>query len=137
MDKCLFCKIIAGDIPADSVYENEHVLAFLDILPTTAGHILVVPKKHYENIHDTPEEIMCNIITTVKRLSSVIEKVMDAKGINVHMNNKPAAGQVIFHTHMHIIPRYNNDKLKLWRGKPYKEGEKEIILKLIRKAQKT
>lgn len=131
MDKCLFCKIIAGEIPTDKIYENEYVFAFLDILPTTHGHTLVAPKKHYENIHDTPQEIMCEIIAVAKKLSSVIEKAMDAQGTNVYMNNRPAAGQVIFHTHMHIIPRYDNDELKLWRGKPYKGNEKEKIMKKI------
>lgn len=132
MNECLFCKIIAGDIPADRMYENEHVFAFLDILPTTKGHTLVVPKKHYQNIHDTPERVMCNIIATAKLLSSVIEKVMGAQGINIHMNNGSVSGQVVFHTHMHIIPRYDNDGLKLWRGEPYKEGEEKEILKQIK-----
>ena len=132
MNDCIFCKIISGSIPSSKIYEDDTTFVFLDIRPTNRGHALVIPKEHYKNIFDTPEETMCALIKTSKKIASGVKSAVGADGINVYMNNDPAAGQVVFHTHIHIIPRFEKDGLKLWRGAPYKEGEEEKILKLIK-----
>ena len=132
MQDCVFCKIVKGEIPAHKVYEDETTLAFLDITPVNIGHTLVIPKKHYVNIYETPEEIMMHIMRTVKKISHAVKIGLKADGINVTMNNDPAAGQVVFHAHIHIIPRHANDGFGAWQGKrSYKEGEKEVIVEKI------
>jgi len=132
MENCIFCKIIKGEIPSDKVYEDEATLAFLDISPVNIGHTLVIPKKHYVNIYETPEDVMMHLMKTVKKVSHGIKDGLKADGINVAMNNDPAAGQVVFHSHIHVIPRHANDGFGPWQGKRlYKEGEKETITKKI------
>ncbi|MCX6752672.1 MAG: HIT family protein [Candidatus Nomurabacteria bacterium] len=132
MDNCIFCKIIKGEIPAHKVYEDKTTLAFLDISPVNIGHTLVIPKEHYINIYETPENIMMDMMKTVKKISHAIKKGLDADGINVAMNNEGAAGQVVFHSHIHVIPRIKNDGFGLWHGKrPYKKGEEEMAVKKI------
>ncbi len=133
MNDCLFCKIISGDVSASKVYEDERALAFLDIAPTNRGHTLVVPKEHHRNIFDTPPETMCHMMKTSKRVAELVRQATGAGGVNVYMNNEPAAGQVIFHAHIHIIPRFEDDELKLWKGGTYAEGEMEIVAEKIKK----
>lgn len=113
---CLFCKIIAGEIPAQKVYENDTVLAFLDIHPVNIGHTLVIPKTHHTNLYETPDETLAQVMTVVKKISVVIKSSLNADGINIEMNNDPVAGQIIFHTHIHIIPRFDGDGFKHWHG---------------------
>jgi len=135
MEDCIFCKIVKKEIPASVVYEDADTLAFLDIAPVNVGHSLVIPKKHYVNIYETPEETLIEMMKAVKKLSHAIKNGLSADGINVTMNNDPAAGQVVFHSHIHIIPRVANDGFGLWHGKkPYQEGEKEVVLKKITSA---
>ena len=131
MNDCIFCKVISGDIPSSKIYEDEETFAFLDIRPTNKGHILVVPKEHYNNIFDAPDDVMCALIKTSKKMALVVKQALNARGVNVYMNNESGAGQVVFHTHIHIIPRFERDGLKLWSGSPYKEGEAEEIMKKI------
>ena len=113
---CLFCKIIAGEIPSDKVYEDDTVFAFLDLHPLNIGHTLVVPKAHAANLYDTPDETLSNIATVIKKLSIAIKSTQSADGINIEMNNDPAAGQIIFHAHIHIIPRFSGDGFIHWNG---------------------
>lgn len=128
---CIFCKIVKGEIPSTKVYENEHVLGFLDIAPVNIGHSLVIPKQHYENIYEAPEEIMCEMMKAAKKVAIAV-KNLPADGVNVTMNNDRHAGQVIFHAHIHVIPRYKEDNFGLWKGeRGYNEGEKEEIAKKI------
>jgi histidine triad (HIT) family protein len=131
MDSCIFCKIVKGEIPSSKVYEDDDVLAFLDIAPVNIGHTLVIPKGHFENILKTPEETMVHMMKVVKKVSHGLD-VLKPDGININMNNKSAAGQVVFHSHIHVIPRYEGDGFGLWHGKrPYKEGEaKEVAEKI-------
>lgn len=132
---CIFCKIVKGDIQSHKVYEDEATFAFLDISPINIGHVLVVPKAHYVNIYETPEKIMVQMMKTVKKISYAIKTGLKADGINVSMNNDPAAGQIIFHAHIHIIPRTKDDGFHHWKGKkPYQEGEKEVVAKKITSA---
>lgn len=129
---CIFCKIIAGEIPSYKVYEDENILAFLDINPVNPGHTLVVPKKHVFNIEETGEEILCQIIKTVKKVGWSLKKNLTAPGYNVQVNNESAAGQIVPHLHFHVVPRLENDGLKLWPQKKYQAGEAEEILKKIK-----
>jgi len=133
MNDCLFCKIVSGEIPCNKIYEDENFLAFLDINPVNKGHILVIPKKHSKNILEIDSKTIENLIVVVKKLSKKIKKTLKADGINIIINNELEAGQIIFHTHVHIIPRFAGDNLKHWPGKKYKEGEAEIITKKLKK----
>lgn len=129
---CLFCKIIAKEIPAEMVSENEHASAFLDIRPNNAGHTLVVPKMHYRNILDMPESVWLEVMRMAHYLAPKIKEAVGADGINLAMNNEPAAHQIIFHAHVHIIPRIEGDPHKPWTGTPYKDGEAKDVAQKIR-----
>lgn len=129
---CIFCKIIRGELPSVKVYEDEKILAFLDISPVNPGHTLVVPKEHFENILDTPEETLSELITAVKKLAPAVMKGSGAPAFNLGVNNGSEAGQVVQHTHFHVMPRYQGDGYKLWGSKPYGAGEMENIGEKIR-----
>ena len=133
MEDCIFCKIAKGEIPHNKVYEDDHTVAFLDISPATpkGGHILVIPKKHYELITDVPDKELNSIISIIKKLSAVLLKLYP--GLNIIQNNKKVAGQAVPHTHFHLIPRYEGDNIKInyWETHKYKPGEdKEIADKI-------
>jgi histidine triad (HIT) family protein len=100
----VFCKIIAKQAPACFVYEDDLVAAFLTNRPVNEGHTLVVPKKHYENIYEMPDDLLGHLIVVVKRISTAVRDATQAEGIRVVQNNGWAAGQVIFHYHVHVIP---------------------------------
>lgn len=127
MDNCIFCKIVKGDIPSHKVYEDAHVLAFLDIRPVNPGHTLVIPKDHFENIYTLPDEVMARISLAVKQVAIAVKQGVEADGVNIGMNNEAAAGQVVFHAHIHVIPRVESDGLHLWPQKDYKEGEAAVV----------
>jgi len=116
MNDCLFCKIIAGEIPAKKVYEDDNFFAFLDINPVNLGHTLVVPKQHFVNIFDIPETTTTQIGPVIKKLAQAVKDGTQADGVNIVINNETAAGQIIFHAHVHIIPRYLNDGFQHWKG---------------------
>jgi histidine triad (HIT) family protein len=103
-ESCIFCKIVQKEAPASIIYEDEKVVAFLSIQPINVGHTLVVPKAHYENINDITEEEVSHLYKIVKKLAPAVKKAVDAEGIRIVQNNGEAAGQVIFHLHVHIIP---------------------------------
>ncbi len=124
---CLFCRIVAGEIPSEKVYEDEHTLAFLDIHPINGGHTLVVPKDHHANISDTPKETFARVMETVRTLTPKIARAVGAHGMNIHINSDVAAGQVIFHLHVHIIPRFDGDGYLQWHGNPYQDGKIKTI----------
>ncbi len=130
---CIFCKIVEGGLPAYKVYEDSNVVAFLDIFPIHPGHTLVVPKKHYVDIFDTPDSELQNVIAAAKKISPAVMKATKADGINIGMNNKLASGQVVMHTHLHVIPRYKDDGLKTWPQRPYNnDAEKEHVAAAIK-----
>ncbi len=108
---CIFCKIVNGEIPSYKVYEDDNFLAFLDISQATIGHTLVVPKKHYENIFELPEDI--NIYSIVIKLAKALKDALNVEGINILNNNGATAGQTVNHYHIHLIPRYNNDNFQI------------------------
>lgn len=134
MESCIFCKIVRGEIPSYKVYEDEDVLAFLDIRPVNPGHTLVIPKDHFENIYTLPDETIARLSLAIKKVAIAVKHGVDADGINLSMNNEAPAGQVIFHAHIHIIPRTNDDGLKLWPQHDYKEHEARDVADQIRKA---
>ena len=108
-ESCIFCKIAQKEAPTNTVYEDEKVVAFMSIQPINAGHTLVIPKKHYENIYEIPEEEVTYLYRIVKKLAHAVKKAVNAEGIRIVQNNGEAAGQVIFHLHVHIIP-LNKDR---------------------------
>ena len=128
---CIFCKIVKGEIPCSKIYEDEHTLAFLDIMPINKGHTLVIPKKHYKNIFDIPEEELCEVMKAVKKIAPAIQDAANADGVNITSNNEEAAGQVVMHSHTHIIPRFKDDGLKHWSSGEYGEKEADEYQKKI------
>lgn len=133
LNDCAFCDIVTGTIPCEKIYEDEHALAFLDIHPINRGHALVIPKKHTTSIYDIGREDFKYLMGIVHALAPRIGRAVEADGINVGMNNDRAAGQLVFHAHIHIIPRFDNDGFKHWYGIPYVEGEIGKVGELIRK----
>ena len=134
MDDCIFCKIVEGSIPSEKVYEDEQVLAFLDITPVNKGHTLVIPKTHHENIYALPDSALDAMMHTVRDLAPRIKHATNADGINVIVNNEGAAGQIIFHIHCHIIPRFTEDGFRHWKGVAYDPGEQQEMGSRIRAA---
>lgn len=137
MAECVFCQIAEGKIPALKIYENEDLLAFLDISPLSDGHTLVIPKKHFERLDELPEDLACKIARILPKLSKAIVKATGAKGYNILQNNGKVAGQQVMHVHFHIIPRDEADGLGYrWLAKKYPEGKDKAIQEKILSALK-
>jgi histidine triad (HIT) family protein len=132
MEETIFSKIIKRELPADIVYENEYVVAFLDISPINPGGTLVVPKKWSRNILDIDRESWAHVMEAVRILAPAVKEAMHAKGLNIIMNNEPVGNQIIFHSHVHIIPRHEGDKGIDTHGTPYREGEQARVAEAIR-----
>ncbi len=132
MQDCIFCKIIAGDIPAQKIYEDQWTLAFLDITPANPGHVLVIPKRHYETILDVEDDDLMHLIKVVKRIGKIVQETTSAVGFNIGQNNGEAAGQSVFHAHWHVIPRHNKDEFGHWPRGSYSEGEIEVMAEELR-----
>ena len=112
MDNCIFCKIISGEIPSSKVYEDDKVLAFLDISQATKGHTLVIPKEHVRNILEMSAETAETVFSRVPKIARAVQKATRAIGMNILNNNEEVAGQTVFHAHVHLIPRYDtNDEV--------------------------
>ncbi len=109
MTDCVFCKIIAGDIPAFKVYENDDTIAFMDINPLHPGHVLVIPREHSANVYEVSDEAIAAAARTARRVALAVNAVVDPDGLNVLQCNGPAAGQSVFHFHMHVLPRRLDD----------------------------
>jgi histidine triad (HIT) family protein len=132
---CVFCKVVAGQIPATRVYEDDDVLAFLDIGPISEGHTLVIPKRHYEKLEDCPAEVLKNLIAPLGKVAGAVKEAAAADGYNVLCNVGKAAGQLVGHIHFHIIPRKAGDGVfAKWPSRKYPEGGAEqIAAKIIEK----
>ncbi len=128
---CIFCRIIAGEIPSYKVYEDENVLAFLDINPVSEGHILVVPKKHYERITEMSEEELKNFFASVQKVAKLVENKL-SKDYNIVINHGKLAGQVINHVHVHIIPRKGNEEVFSWKTHQLTEEEAKKVIEKIK-----
>ena len=116
---CIFCKIVRGEIPCSKVFETETVLAFLDIAPVNKGHTLVIPKAHCADIWDLPASLGPDLLDAIRRVGQGLKDGLGASGVNLGMNNGAAAGQVVFHAHWHLIPRFEGDGLSMWPQKSY------------------
>ncbi len=128
----IFAKIISREIPAYFVYEDEHTVAFLDIHPSNPGHTLVVPKKLSRNLFDIDEESLTHLMLAVQKVARGVKEGMQADGVNIAMNNEPDAGQIVFHTHVHVIPRFKDDGFKHFPQGEYKPGEAETVAEKIK-----
>jgi len=131
MEETIFSKIIRHEIPADIVYEDNDVIAFLDIRPNQPGHTLVVPKTYARNIFDINESEWTTLTEAVRKIAPAVKEAMHADGVNISMNNESAAGQIVFHAHIHIIPRFDRDS-GYSGGASYKPGEASEIASAIR-----
>lgn len=131
---CIFCKIIDGQIPCVKLFENDHVLAFLDVGPVSEGHTLIVPKKHSLNVDQTDPVTMAEIAKVIPGVAGAVKTAMEADGYNVLCNNGTAAGQVVEHVHVHVIPRKSNDAVfSKWPSFQYPDGKADEIAEKIRK----
>jgi len=133
MDDCLFCKIVKGEIPSYKVYEDKEFIAFLDIGPINKGHTLIVPKKHSETFMHMNEDELGKVMHVIQKIANAIMKATKADGFNLMLNNQKAAGQVIGHTHFHIIPRFHGDGFKHWAQGKYKKNEAVKITNEIKR----
>lgn len=131
-DKTLFQKIQDREIPAEIVYEDDHTVAFLDIRPVADGHTLVICKTPHKNALETPDEDLMRIMATIKKVARAQMEGLGAQGVNIIFNNEAAAGQVVFHTHGHVIPRFDGDGLNPWKQREYKDDARmqEVANKL-------
>ncbi len=133
MPDCIFCQIIEGKLPCAKVYEDDLVISFLDINPVNTGHTLVVPKKHYVSLFDTPPDLLQACIEVSQKVARAVFKGTGASGLNIIQNNFRSAGQLIDHIHFHLVPRNMHDGFfTSWPGKPYPSGELEKTLKKIK-----
>jgi histidine triad (HIT) family protein len=131
---CIFCQIASSKIETQTkIFENDYAFVFLSTGPINPGHALVIPKGHYENIYEIPDEILKQISVVTKKTAMAVKDATQADGINVNMNNEKASGQAVFHAHWHIIPRYYGDGYKSWENdKKYKIGEAEELAEKIK-----
>jgi histidine triad (HIT) family protein len=127
-EDCLFCKIVAGEIPAQKIDEDEHTIAFMDISPWTRGHALVIPREHTPNLYEIPDDELARTAAAAKRLARRMKERLGCDGINLINSCEPAAWQTVFHFHIHVIPRYEDDPLRL-PTRP-EEGDPEEIAKV-------
>ena len=116
---CIFCRIASGEIPCAKVYEDEHVLAFLDLAPVHPGHTLVIPKTHHKDMLEVPAELGTAVFAALRKVAAAVLEATGAQGFNVMQNNRLAAGQTVFHIHWHIIPRFDDDGLNMWEQGSY------------------
>jgi histidine triad (HIT) family protein len=134
MEDCVFCKIIDGKIPSAKVYEDKSIICFLDIMPANKGHCLVVPKKHYETLLDIPEEEIENLMKAVKKVTKALSLSIGSGSYNIIWNNGKVAGQLVNHAHIHIIPRFKGDRLRItWSHKKYAQEEMKETQEKIKK----
>ena len=119
-NNCIFCKIANGEIPSRTLKENDMFRVVLDVAPATKGHALILPKEHYRNLYDLPENIAAEAIKLAKETALEMKEKLNCDGVNIVQNNEETAGQTVFHFHMHIIPRYKDDKQAIgWKpGQP-------------------
>jgi len=130
---CVFCKMVTGEIPVTKIYEDEAVLAFLDIGPVSDGHTLVIPKQHFERLHDCPTDVLAAIGPKIGTIAKAVVAGTEAEGYNVLCNNGRAAGQLVGHVHFHIIPRNSGDGIfNRWPAYEYPDNKIEALAEKIR-----
>ena len=129
MSDCIFCKLAGGEIPTATLYEDDDFRVILDAGPATKGHCLILPKEHYADLYEIPEDLLMKAAVLAKKITIKMTRAMNCDGFNIVQNNKPAAGQTVFHFHIHLIPRYTDDRQNiLWKpGELTPEAAKEIL----------
>ncbi|MBO5461096.1 MAG: HIT family protein [Ruminococcus sp.] len=131
---CIFCKIAAGEIPSATLYEDEDFRVILDLGPASKGHALILPKEHYRNLYDIDDAVAAKALVLAKKMVNTLKDVLGCDGYNIVQNNEQVAGQTVFHFHMHLIPRYENDNVGLgWHVGELTEADKEEILSKLNK----
>lgn len=127
-DNCIFCKIANGEIPSKTIYEDEEFRVILDLGPAAKGHALILPKNHFANLYELPDETAAKVMLLAKKMAGQITEKLHCDGFNLVQNNGEVAGQTVFHFHMHLIPRYEDDNQKIgWKpGEPTQEELEEI-----------
>ena len=131
---CIFCRIISGEIPSTTIYENSKFKVIMDIAPANKGHVLILPKEHYDNIYDIDTATAGELFELAVMTARALKSVLDCDGMNILQNNGTVAGQTVFHFHMHIIPRYEGDTVNIgWKELIYEDGEMEQLREAIRK----
>lgn len=132
MSDCIFCKIINGEIPSSTVFENDEFKVILDRFPSGEGHVLIIPKNHVANIFEIDEEQAGRLFTLAVKVSKVMKEVFGFENMNVLQNNGAVAGQSVFHFHMHLIPRYENDSINIkWNPTEPTDDEIEAVRKKL------
>lgn len=131
-NQCIFCKISRGEIPSATLYEDEDFRVILDLGPASKGHSLILPKAHYANIIEIPEELAAKAMVLAKKMAARMKEALPCDGVNIVQNNGACAGQTVFHFHMHLIPRREGDQVGVsWNpGTLTEEDQKEILEKL-------
>ena len=128
-DKCIFCKIANGEIPSSTVYEDEDFRVILDLGPATKGHALILPKNHFANLFEIPEDMDAKAFILAKKIAKKMKDVFGCDGVNIVQNNGVAAGQTVFHFHIHLIPRYEGDHAGVtWKPGTLTDEQREEIL---------
>ena len=133
MGDCIFCKIANGEIPSATLYEDEEFRVILDLGPASKGHALILPKEHYANVIALPEEVTAKAFILAKKMAAKMMEVLHCDGVNVVQNNGEAAGQTVFHFHIHLIPRYEGDGAGVtWKPGELSDEVRDEILKKIK-----
>lgn len=128
MSDCIFCKIINGEIPSQTIYEDDEFKVILDAFPASKGHALVLPKQHYANIYALPTDVAGRLFALAQKVAKAMENLDGLVGLNVLQNNGTKAGQTVFHFHMHLIPRFEDDGITIkWNNEKYADGEIEEV----------
>ena len=132
MDSCIFCKIAGGEIPSATLYEDDDFRVILDLGPASKGHALILPKEHYANLYEIPDELAAKAMKLAKKMASAMTKALGCDGFNLVQNNGEVAGQTVFHFHMHLIPRYKGDGAGItWKpGNLTDEVRDEVVAKV-------
>ena len=128
-ENCIFCKIANGEIPAATLYEDDDFRVILDLGPASKGHALILPKEHYANLYELPDELAAKVIVLSKKMITKLTDVLGCDGYNLVQNNGAAAGQTVFHFHLHMIPRYEGDQVGLgWKMGELTDADRDEIL---------
>ena len=131
--ECLFCKLADGTVPAQIVHQDERTIAFMDINPATRGHVLIIPRSHAPDLYETDPDDLAAVIQVAQKLALRMRDVLGADGVNLLNSCRPAAWQTVFHTHLHVIPRYAGDPLKLpWVPVPADAAQIAAAAELLR-----
>ena len=128
---CIFCKIVSGEIPSATIYEDEHFMVILDVMPSSKGHALIIPKAHFRDLYELEDDLAAEVLVLAKKIVGRMKEVLGCDGYNLIQNNERAGGQTVFHFHMHLIPRYKGDNIgvHLKSGKLEDKDREEILEK--------